>query len=289
MDELEKALNGPVADSYIDEDFTEEDKKAEPISESTEAIVTETTEEKPKRKRASRKSKKAEEKPKRKRASRKSKKSDEVVESTAEAASNETIEVPVIKDNTAEETVPVATEKTQIVENSEEPRFIRAMKNLASHQMVVEDDGNRIDNVYGDLKELLVIADGVAPSTNDFSSHLVKFSKAVAKKYGFTKIYFFEDLPLDNPEFIYGFESFGNFRNVLYACNKPDAEKISENQKELINAAGITLPASSKIHSVKEKLSDVEMQYPVKILVQDNYIEGLLYCAEKYREKNGIK
>ena len=116
-----------------------------------------------------------------------------------------------------------------------------------------------------------------------------KFSKAVAKKYGFTKIYFFEDLPLDNPEFIYGFESFGNFRNVLYACNKPDAENISENQKELINAAGITLPASSKIHSVKEKLSDVEMQYPVKILVQDNYIEGLLYCAEKYREKNGIK
>ena len=273
MDELEKALNGPVADSYIDEDFTEEDKKAEPISESTEAIVTESTEEKPKRKRAS----------------RKSKKSDEVVESTAEAASNETIEVPVIKDNTAEETVPVSTEKTKIVENSEEPRFIRAMKNLASHQMVVEDDGNRIDNVYGDLKELLVIADGVAPSTNDFSSHLVKFSKAVAKKYGFTKIYFFEDLPLDNPEFIYGFESFGNFRNVLYACNKPDAENISENQKELINAAGITLPASSKIHSVKEKLSDVEMQYPVKILVQDNYIEGLLYCAEKYREKNGIK
>lgn len=289
MDELENALNGPVADSYIDEDFTEEDKKAEPISESTEAIVTETTEEKPKRKRASRKSKKAEEKPKRKRASRKSKKSDEVVESTVEAVSNETIEVPVINDNTAEETVPVATEKTQIVENSEEPRFIRAMKNLASHQMVVEDDGNKIDNVYGDLKELLVIADGVAPSTNDFSSHLVKFSKAVAKKYGFTKIYFFEDLPLDNPEFIYGFESFGNFRNVLYACNKPDAENISENQKELINAAGITLPASSKIHSVKEKLSDVEMQYPVKILVQDNYIEGLLYCAEKYREKNGIK
>ncbi|MCQ2601943.1 MAG: leucine-rich repeat protein [Treponema sp.] len=386
MDELENALNGPVADSYIDEDFTEEDKKAgedfiqsivndqvcrddsldegfrpvsteeleylmkdhpdeepavteekaEPISENTETTVSENTEEKPKRKRASRKSKKSEEvsenestvssteteeekpkrkrasrkskkteessentettvaesteeKPKRKRASRKSKKTEETVESTAETASDETIEVPVINDNTEEETVAVAAEKTQIVENSEEPRFIRAMKNLASHQMVVEDNGNKIDNVYGDLKELLVIADGVAPSTNDFSSHLVKFSKAVAKKYGFTKIYFFEDLPLDNPEFIYGLESFGNFRNVLYACNKPDAENISENQKELINAAGITLPASSKIHSVKEKLSDVEMQYPVKILVQDNYIEGLLYCAEKYREKNGIK
>ena len=180
--------------------------------------------------------------------------------------------------------------KNTVVSDSEstEPRFVRAMKNLASHQMVIEENDFAKDSVYGDMKELYVFADGVAPSTNDFSSHLVKFTKDVAKKYGFTKIYFFEDLPLDNPEFIYGLKSFGDVRNILYACNKPCPEKITEGQKELLDAAGINLP-KEKLKNVKGYLADSGMKYPVKILVQDNYIEGLLYCAEKFREEHGIK
>lgn len=313
MDELEKLMNGPVVDPLellkaneqnASEPATEEQAASvsepeitEPVIEATEepAVISEPAvaeEEKPKRRRASKKNEvtdSPEEKPKRKRARKTAASEDEQSEdkpkrrrASKKTKKTEDIEIPAIDESafaTTEEP-PAATE---------EPQFIRAMKNVASHQMVIEDEGNKIDNVYGDLKELLVIADGVAPSTNDFSSHLVKFSKAVAKKYGFTKIYFFEDLPLDNPEFIYGLESFGNFRNVLYACNKPNAENISENQKGLIDAAGISLPASSRIQSVKEKLSDADLQYPVKILVQDNYIEGLLYCAEKYRKEHDIK
>ena len=266
----------------------EEKPKRRRASKKTEA--TDSTEEKPKRKRARKtaasEDEQSEDKPKRRRASKKTKKTEDI--------ESPVIEEPVVEEQTQDIEIPAIDESAFATTEEppaapEEPQFIRAMKNVASHQMVIEDEGNKIDNVYGDLKELLVIADGVAPSTNDFSSHLVKFSKAVAKKYGFTKIYFFEDLPLDNPEFIYGLESFGNFRNVLYACNKPSAENISENQKGLIDAAGISLPASSRIQSVKEKLSDADLQYPVKILVQDNYIEGLLYCAEKYRKEHDIK
>ena len=278
----------------------EEKPKRRRTSKKTEA--TDSTEEKPKRKRARKtaasEDEQSEDKPKRRRASKKTKKTEDIEspvieEPVSEPAIQET-EEPVVEEQTQDIEIPAIDESAFATTEEppaapEEPQFIRAMKNVASHQMVIEDEGNKIDNVYGDLKELLVIADGVAPSTNDFSSHLVKFSKAVAKKYGFTKIYFFEDLPLDNPEFIYGLESFGNFRNVLYACNKPSAENISENQKGLIDAAGISLPASSRIQSVKEKLSDADLQYPVKILVQDNYIEGLLYCAEKYRKEHDIK
>lgn len=314
MDELEKLMNGPVVDPLellkaneqtASEPAVAEEQAAsvsepeitEPVIEATEepAVISEPAvaeEEKPKRRRASKKTEatdSTEEKPKRKRARKTAASEDEQSEdkpkrrrASKKTKKTEDIESPVI-----DESAFATTEEPPAA--PEEPQFIRAMKNVASHQMVIEDEGNKIDNVYGDLKELLVIADGVAPSTNDFSSHLVKFSKAVAKKYGFTKIYFFEDLPLDNPEFIYGLESFGNFRNVLYACNKPNAENISENQKGLIDAAGISLPASSRIQSVKEKLSDADLQYPVKILVQDNYIEGLLYCAEKYRKEHDIK
>lgn len=295
-EELEYLMkDASVQEEIVSEEAKETKTKKKRASKKSKKIETTSTDitenssasedlsqEKPKTKRTSRKKKSAdntndstlensENKPKRKRAARKSKKAD-------------TVEIP-----TVEHIIESVPETEPVITVSEEPRFIRAMQNLASHQMVVEDSNNEMENVYGDLKELLVIADGVAPSTNDFSSHLVKFSKAVAKKYGFTKIYFFEDLPLDNPEFIYGLESFGNFRNVLYACNKPDAENISAEQKELINATGISLPENSKIHSVKEKLGDTELQYPVKILVQDNYIEGLLYCAERIREIKGIK
>ena len=311
MDELERLMNGPVVDpmelinSQPDSASVEEKPKRKRASRKTkktdETSTTEnSTEEKPKRRRTKKAAEEGEtatteEKPKRKRGPRKSKQTEEEVTAPAaepviSSVSDEQTSEPVTSVPAEEPSVEsIEPAQVQSSESNEEPRFIRAMKNLASHQMVVEDEANRIENVYGDLKELLVIADGVAPSTNDFSSHLVKFTKAVAKKYGFTKIYFFEDLPLDNPEFIYGLESFGNFRNVLYACNKPSADNITEDQKGLINAAGITLPASSRIQSVKEKLSDVELQYPVKILVQDNYIEGLLYCAEKYRKEHDIK
>lgn len=169
-----------------------------------------------------------------------------------------------------------------------EPRFIKTLKKLSSHQLVLEEDENKLENVFGDLKDLYVFADRVAPSTNEFSSHLVKFAKKLAKKYGFTKIYFFNDLPLDNPEFIYGLESFGSLRNVLYACDKSNKDSISENQKDLINAAGISLPMT-EFKNVKEHDSDEKLDYPVKVLVHDNYVEGLLYCAEKYRKANGIE
>lgn len=169
-----------------------------------------------------------------------------------------------------------------------EPRFIKTLKKLSSHQLVLEEDENKLENVFGDLKDLYVFADRVAPSTNEFSSHLVKFAKKLAKKYGFTKIYFFNDLPLDNPEFIYGLESFGSLRNVLYACDKSNKDSISENQKDLINAAGISLPMT-EFKNVKEHDSDDKLDYPVKVLVHDNYVEGLLYCAEKYRKANGIE
>ena len=286
----EPVIEATEEPAVISEPAVAEEEKPKRRRASKKNEATDSTEEKPKRKRARKtaasEDEQSEDKPKRRRASKKTKKTEDI--------ESPVIEEPVVEEQTQDIEIPAIDESAFATTEEppaapEEPQFIRAMKNVASHQMVIEDEGNKIDNVYGDLKELLVIADGVAPSTNDFSSHLVKFSKAVAKKYGFTKIYFFEDLPLDNPEFIYGLESFGNFRNVLYACNKPNAENISENQKGLIDAAGISLPASSRIQSVKEKLSDADLQYPVKILVQDNYIEGLLYCAEKYRKEHDIK
>lgn len=185
----------------------------------------------------------------------------------------------------AKQTAPA--QNTNTTDDSNEPRFLRAMKNVAHHQMVLEEKENEKETVYGEMKELIVFADGVAPSTDDFSSHLVKFSKDVAKKYGFTKIYFFEDLPLDNPEFMYGLKSFGNAKNILYACNKPCPEKISDDQKELLDATGIELP-SDKLKNVKGTIAESGLDLPVKILVQDNYIEGLLYCAEKFRAEHGI-
>ncbi|MGN0739322.1 MAG: leucine-rich repeat domain-containing protein [Treponema sp.] len=233
--------------------------------------------------------KSAEEKPKKKRSYKRKKTSKKDAEKQALEKSE--TEKPEVEKSEADNTEISAVEN-EVIETpkTEEPRFIRAMKNLAAHKMILEEDENKIDSVYGDLQELIVIADGIAPSTNDFSSHLVKFVKDLAKKYGFTKIYFFENLPLDDPEFIYGLESFGNLRNVLYACNKPCAEKISDTQKELINATGIPL-SSSKIENVKtlkEKADGESLHYPVKIIVQDEYVEGLLYCAEKYRQAHGI-
>lgn len=246
----------------------EENSVSKEESPKTETAGQKTTEEKPKKKRSY----------KRRKTSKKDAEKKEDKKILSEEPSVESTEISATESEIAE------TSKT------EEPRFIRAMKNLAAHKMILEESENKIDNVYGDLQELIVIADGIAPSTNDFSSHLVKFVKDIAKKYGFTKIYFFENLPLDNPEFIYGLESFGNLRNVLYACNKSCAEKISEPQKELINATGIPL-SSSKIQNVKtlkEKADSENLQYPVKIIVQDEYVEGLLYCAEKYRQAHGI-
>lgn len=182
----------------------------------------------------------------------------------------------------------ITTQEPICKENNDEPRFIKALKSISTHQLILEEKENELENVYGNLRDLFVFADGVAPSTNEFSSHLVKFAKSVAKKYGFTKIYFFNDLPLDNPEFIYGLESFGNLRNVLYACDKSNKSTISDAQKELIAASGIELPKKDFLN-VKETLDDNNLQYPVKILVHDNYIEGLLYCAEKYRQAHGIQ
>ena len=246
----------------------EENSVSKEESPKTETAGQKTTEEKPKKKRSY----------KRRKTSKKDAEKKEDKKILSEEPSVESTEISATESEIAE------TPKT------EEPRFIRAMKNLAAHKMILEESENKIDNVYGDLQELIVIADGIAPSTNDFSSHLVKFVKDIAKKYGFTKIYFFENLPLDNPEFIYGLESFGNLRNVLYACNKSSAEKISEPQKELINATGITLPSSEiqNVKTLKEKADSENLQYPVKIIVQDEYIEGLLYCAEKYRQAHGI-
>lgn len=246
----------------------EENSVSKEESPKTETAGQKTTEEKPKKKRSY----------KRRKTSKKDAEKKEDKKILSEEPSVESTEISATESEIAE------TSKT------EEPRFIRAMKNLAAHKMILEESENKIDNVYGDLQELIVIADGIAPSTNDFSSHLVKFVKDIAKKYGFTKIYFFENLPLDNPEFIYGLESFGNLRNVLYACNKSSAEKISEPQKELINATGITLPSSEiqNVKTLKEKADSENLQYPVKIIVQDEYVEGLLYCAEKYRQAHGI-
>lgn len=246
----------------------EENSVSKEESPKTETAGQKTTEEKPKKKRSY----------KRRKTSKKDAEKKEDKKILSEEPSVESTEISATESEIAE------TSKT------EEPRFIRAMKNLAAHKMILEESENKIDNVYGDLQELIVIADGIAPSTNDFSSHLVKFVKDIAKKYGFTKIYFFENLPLDNPEFIYGLESFGNLRNVLYACNKSSAEKISEPQKELINATGITLPSSEiqNVKTLKEKADSENLQYPVKIIVQDEYVEGLLYCAEKYRQVHGI-
>ena len=246
----------------------EENSVSKEESPKTETAGQKTTEEKPKKKRSY----------KRRKTSKKYAEKKEDKKILSEEPSVESTEISATESEIAE------TSKT------EEPRFIRAMKNLAAHKMILEESENKIDNVYGDLQELIVIADGIAPSTNDFSSHLVKFVKDIAKKYGFTKIYFFENLPLDNPEFIYGLESFGNLRNVLYACNKSSAEKISEPQKELINATGIILPSSEiqNVKTLKEKADSENLQYPVKIIVQDEYVEGLLYCAEKYRQVHGI-
>ena len=246
----------------------EENSVSKEESPKTETAGQKTTEEKPKKKRSY----------KRRKTSKKDAEKKEDKKILSEEPSVESTEISATESEIAE------TPKT------EEPRFIRAMKNLAAHKMILEESENKIDNVYGDLQELIVIADGIAPSTNDFSSHLVKFVKDIAKKYGFTKIYFFENLPLDNPEFIYGLESFGNLRNVLYACNKSSAEKISEPQKELINATGIILPSSEiqNVKTLKEKADSENLQYPVKIIVQDEYVEGLLYCAEKYRQVHGI-
>ena len=246
----------------------EENSVSKEESPKTETAGQKTTEEKPKKKRSY----------KRRKTSKKDAEKKEDKKILSEEPSVESTEISATESEIAE------TSKT------EEPRFIRAMKNLAAHKMILEESENKIDNVYGDLQELIVIADGIAPSTNDFSSHLVKFVKDIAKKYGFTKIYFFENLPLDNPEFIYGLESFGNLRNVLYACNKSSAEKISKPQKELINATGIILPSSEiqNVKTLKEKADSENLQYPVKIIVQDEYVEGLLYCAEKYRQVHGI-
>lgn len=251
----------------------EENSVSKEESPKTETAGQKTTEEKPKKKRSYKRRKTSKKDAEKKTAGKKEDK-----KSRSEEPSVESTEISATESEIAE------TPKT------EEPRFIRAMKNLAAHKMILEESENKIDNVYGDLQELIVIADGIAPSTNDFSSHLVKFVKDIAKKYGFTKIYFFENLPLDNPEFIYGLESFGNLRNVLYACNKSSAEKISEPQKELINATGITLPSSEiqNVKTLKEKADSENLQYPVKIIVQDEYVEGLLYCAEKYRQVHGI-
>ena len=174
----------------------EEKPKRRRASKKTEA--TDSTEEKPKRKRARKtaasEDEQSEDKPKRRRASKKTKKTEDIEspvieEPVSEPAIQET-EEPVVEEQTQDIEIPAIDESAFATTEEppaapEEPQFIRAMKNVASHQMVIEDEGNKIDNVYGDLKELLVIADGVAPSTNDFSSHLVKFSKAVAKKYGF--------------------------------------------------------------------------------------------------------
>lgn len=259
----------PVLENSVkEENFVSKEESPE-----TETVEQKTAEEKPKKKRSYNRRKTSKKDAEKKTSGKTKSKKNE-----SEKPTTESTEIPVAENEITE------TPKT------EEPRFIRAMKNLAAHKMILEESENKIDNVYGDLQELIVIADGIAPSTNDFSSHLVKFVKDIAKKYGFTKIYFFENLPLDNPEFIYGLESFGNMRNVLYACNKSCAEKISEPQKELINATGIPL-SSSKIQNVKtlkEKADSENLQYPVKIIVQDEYVEGLLYCAEKYRQTHGI-
>lgn len=303
MDELEALMNKPPVDVST---MTETSSDTNGISQSEATSETETASaETPKRGRGRPRKEKSEEatedKPKRGRGRPRKEKTEEEIAAadkpkrgrgrprknpvTEETSASEK-KSSLLAAASAKQTAPA--QNTNNTDDSNEPRFLRAMKNVAHHQMVIEEKENEKESVYGEMKELIVFADGVAPSTDDFSSHLVKFSKDVAKKYGFTKIYFFEDLPLDNPEFMYGLKSFGNAKNILYACNKPCPEKISDDQKELLDATGIELP-SDKLKNVKGTIAESGLNLPVKILVQDNYIEGLLYCAEKFRAEHGIK
>lgn len=304
MDELEALMNKPPVDVST---MTETSSDTNGISQSEASSETETASaETPKRGRGRPRKEKSEnetteDKPKRGRGRPKKEKTEEEIAAAdkpkrgrgrprknqvSEETSASEKKSSLLAAASAKQTAPA--QNTNTTDDSNEPRFLRAMKNVAHHQMVIEEKENEKESVYGEMKELIVFADGVAPSTDDFSSHLVKFSKDVAKKYGFTKIYFFEDLPLDNPEFMYGLKSFGNAKNILYACNKPCPEKISDDQKELLDATGIELP-SDKLKNVKGTIAESGLDLPVKILVQDNYIEGLLYCAEKFRAEHGIK
>lgn len=304
MDELEALMNKPPVDVST---MTETSSDTNGISQSEASSETETASaETPKRGRGRPRKEKSEnettkDKPKRGRGRPRKEKTEEEIAAAdkpkrgrgrprknpvPEETSASEKESSLLAAASAKQTEPA--QNTNTTDDSNEPRFLRAMKNVAHHQMVIEEKENEKESVYGEMKELIVFADGVAPSTDDFSSHLVKFSKDVAKKYGFTKIYFFEDLPLDNPEFMYGLKSFGNAKNILYACNKPCPEKISDDQKELLDATGIELP-SDKLKNVKGTIAESGLNLPVKILVQDNYIEGLLYCAEKFRAEHGIK
>lgn len=137
-----------------------------------------------------------------------------------------------------------------------------------------------------DIKTMIVIAEKASPLTQFFSSSLIRYAIETARQYDIRKIYFFAEMSLDNDEFLFGFGKFAHYRNIVYAVETDKMSEISRDVMSFADIADISSPSEILENAGAKDISPKEK--PFKLFIQDNYVEGLLRLAIKFRKENGI-
>lgn len=159
-------------------------------------------------------------------------------------------------------------------------KFLNILKRVAKHSIMLDEASAGSRGAYGELENLIVIAEKSANVTKEFSSHLIRYAQSLAERYGFKKVYLFEKLPIEDGEFSHAFAGFSHDKNIVYACMAKDTGEFSQDTKAFLEEN--YLPSEdAEIPSVIDSQPDTNI-LPLKLVVQDNYVEGLLFCAQKY-------
>jgi hypothetical protein len=102
-----------------------------------------------------------------------------------------------------------------------------------------------------------------------FSDSLVSCCRRIARIHGYTHIYLYYGLPLDNEEFAQMFSEFIADRSTIYACDSSNTTSLSASAHRFVNIAGISL--EKDMIELENKLAGSEDANELKMIVQDDY------------------
>ena len=102
-----------------------------------------------------------------------------------------------------------------------------------------------------------------------FSDSLISCCRRIARIHGYTHIYLYYGLPLDNEEFAQMFSEFIADRSTIYACDSSNTTSLSASAHRFVNIAGISL--EKDMIELENKLAGSEDANELKMIVQDDY------------------
>ena len=157
-----------------------------------------------------------------------------------------------------------------------EPRFVNGMISVSGAFEVIDEKTLYPDRAEEDLcafapneMEDITTLVGVTESLNNdekISESAKEFCIALAKKYDLKRVYLFGALALDNEEFLYGFQKFALYRNVVFV---PDAANFDSLSSEVKTFAEIAEFGTAEFYNLKGK--DLpELELPFKIFACEN-------------------